>query len=67
MTTERQPRARRKLDLELDVLSKLRLRVRIYEASAQTNIVNTSLMPAGHALPSSLEENTLSLVTSSLT
>ena len=46
LTAKPQPLARRKPDLNLNVLSELNICIGIYEAATQANIVNPSLMPA---------------------
>jgi hypothetical protein len=54
------------MDLQLDVLSDLYLRIRIYEAATQTDIVNSSFMAARQAFTPRREKNLLSRINPSL-
>jgi hypothetical protein len=63
---KRQPFTGRQLNLQIHYFVELNSAKSIYEAPSQADIVDTSLVGAGHTLPLRFEKNPLALTSSSL-
>ena len=52
--------------MEVDLLGRFHVTVRVYKATAQADVVNACLMSARHTLPLRFEQNSFAFVIASL-